>query len=199
MPKRFKVRTDSGTGPRYVLSQYIIYSSILPLRCDMIPAPKDAAPKLITSGPCADTAGWDAYTQYVAKELHGGRQTSGLIMPFPNVALDVPAANDFVAAQVKLDPTGISRPQMCVTPATTADDVRRRVKDEGFVGLKCYHVWSPVTPTFNVRPRHPRHPRHISHLTTFPPHHFPSLPTRSLTCAEQCFGGSFFSPVIFSR
>lgn len=161
----------------------------------VIPAPKDAAPKLITSGPCADTAGWDAYTQYVAKELHGGRQTSGLIMPFPNVALDVPAANDFVAAQVKLDPTGISRPQMCVTPATTADDVRRRVKDEGFVGLKCYHVWSPVTPTFNVRPPHPRHPRHISHLT------FPTSPlsfsadTKPDVCGTMFWGFVFFLPL----
>lgn len=37
---------------------------------------------------------------------------------------------------------------MLVTPLMTKDDVRMAVKEQGFVGLKCYHVWSLTEPTF---------------------------------------------------
>jgi len=54
-------------------------------------------------------------------------------MGFPNAAMDVAANNAWIAEQTKKDPSGISKPQMMVTPQTTADEVRAAVLEDGFV------------------------------------------------------------------
>ena len=54
-------------------------------------------------------------------------------MGFPNAAMDVAANNAWIAEQTKKDPSGISKPQMMVTPQTTADEVRVAVREDGFV------------------------------------------------------------------
>jgi glutamate-1-semialdehyde 2,1-aminomutase len=50
--------------------------------------------------------------------------------------------------QVRRDPA--SRGQMMVRPDTDPEWIRAEVRREGFVGLKCYHVYATEEPTFNA-------------------------------------------------
>ncbi len=88
--------------------------------------------------------GWAEYEKHIG-ELTPGRKTSGLFFGWPHATIDVEANNQFVSEQVKLDKN--SRGQMLVTPSMDAEYVRETVRKGGFVGLKCYHLWSTSTPT----------------------------------------------------
>lgn len=102
-----------------------------------------SAPALVQSGPAV--AGGDAFDEAIG-QLIPNRRHEGLFFPFPHVGLDVEAANRFLHEQLLLRPG--SRGQMLITPDMDAEFIRQTVRGRGFVGLKCYHVYSPRRPTF---------------------------------------------------
>lgn len=91
--------------------------------------------------------GWDCY-QSMMSELMPGRQTSGLFFGFPSAGVDTDAANRFVAAEAARDPG--SRAQMLITPGMDPELIRQTVRESGFAGLKCYHVWASTQPSFDA-------------------------------------------------
>lgn len=101
---------------------------------------------LLAQGP--GTVGLPVYTERM-RALAPGREFSGLFFGFPHADLDLDAENQFVASEVRGAPG--SRAHMLVKPGMDPDFVRQTVKREGFVGLKCYHVWASEQPTFNAR------------------------------------------------
>lgn len=113
-------------------------------RADHFPA--DARPALVTSGP--DVAGSAAFDVEMEK-ITPGRQTEGLFFPYPHAQVDVEAANVFLAAELQKRPG--SRGQMLITPQQDPELIREMVRRHGFVGLKCYHVFSSTTPTYDSR------------------------------------------------
>ena len=111
-------------------------------RADQFPA--DTAPPLVKSGPpVAGGAAFDA----TIEELIPGRRTEGLFFPFPHPEVDVDAANEFLHRELLARPA--SRGQMLVVPGHDPEFIRQTVRRCGFVGLKCYHVFSPRRPTFH--------------------------------------------------
>jgi hypothetical protein len=111
-------------------------------RADHFPA--DAAPGLVQSGPAV--AGSDAFDEAIG-QLIPNRRTEGLFFPFPHANLDVDAANKFLYEELLRRPG--SRGQMLITPDQDPEFIRETVRRWGFVGLKCYHVYSPRRPTFD--------------------------------------------------
>lgn len=91
--------------------------------------------------------GWDRY-QSMMGQLMPGREVSGLFFGFPSTGVDTAAANRFVAAEAGKDPG--SRAQMLITPAMDPEFIRQTVREFGFVGLKCYHVWASTRPSFDA-------------------------------------------------
>jgi len=106
----------------------------------------DSMPALVRSGP--QTAGAAAFDASMA-QLVPGRQIEGLFFPFPHLELNVATANQFLAEELK-GRSG-SRGQMVVTPSDDPEQIRDTVRRHKFVGLKCYHVYSPHKPTFDAR------------------------------------------------
>jgi glutamate-1-semialdehyde 2,1-aminomutase len=102
-------------------------------------------PEWIAGGP--DVAGLAVYSRYNGALLPG-RACSGLFFGFPHRDLDHDLANDFVAAEVRRDPG--SRAQMLVLPDMDPEYIRQTVRRQGFVGLKCYHVYAGEAPTWNA-------------------------------------------------
>ncbi len=76
-----------------------------------------------------------------------GRRTEGLFFPLPNERVAVDAANEFLHRECLRRPG--SRGQMLITPGQDPEFIRQTVRRSGFVGLKCYHVFSPRRPTFD--------------------------------------------------
>jgi glutamate-1-semialdehyde 2,1-aminomutase len=111
-------------------------------RADHFPA--DCAPPLVQAGPpLAGSAAFDdAIHQFIPN-----RRIEGLFFPFPHAQLDVDAANEFLYQQLQGRPG--SRGQMLITPSQDPEFIRDTVRRCGFVGLKCYHVYSPRRPTFD--------------------------------------------------
>ncbi len=105
-----------------------------------------AKPGVMDEGP--DSVGFATYTAAM-EDLMPGRRYSGLFFGFPHAELDIDAANDFLAGEVKADPD--SRAQMLIRPGMDPEFVRETVKRRGFVGLKCYHVWATEKPTFQAK------------------------------------------------
>src|SRR5690606_30639520 len=103
----------------------------------------ETLPALVRSGPAV--AGSAAFDEAL-EQLIPGRRHEGLFFPFPHVGLDVDAANRFLHEELKRRPG--SRGQMLITPQMDPEFIRQTVEDCGFVGLKCYHVYSPRRPTF---------------------------------------------------
>jgi glutamate-1-semialdehyde 2,1-aminomutase len=106
--------------------------------------PVEALPGLLKSGPAI--AGSAAYDEAICR-LIPHRQHEGLFFPFPHAQVDVDAGNEFLHQQLQVRPG--SRGQMLVTPAQDPEFIRQTVRRRRFVGLKCYHVWSPRRPTFD--------------------------------------------------
>jgi glutamate-1-semialdehyde 2,1-aminomutase len=104
----------------------------------------DSAPPLIKAGPTV--AGSAAFDKHMA-ELIPGRTFEGLFFPFPHAQLDVDKANAFLHEEVTRRPS--ARGQMLITPVQDPEFVRETVRRCQFVGLKCYHVYSPRKPTFD--------------------------------------------------
>ncbi len=78
-----------------------------------------------------------------------GRKISGLFFVWPAIQNDIEANNHFVRAETRADP--YSRAQMLITPDMDPELIRENVRRDGFVGLKCYSVYSPEQPTFEAR------------------------------------------------
>ncbi len=102
-----------------------------------------SVPALIRSGPAV--AGSQAFDTAI-EALIPRRRTEGLFFPFPDTAVDAAAENEFLHQELQARPD--SRGQMLVTPTDDPEWIRQTVRRYGFVGLKCYHVYSPYRPTF---------------------------------------------------
>lgn len=98
--------------------------------------------ELLRGGPAI--AGWETYCEYI-RQITPGRRTSGLFFGFPHPQVEFDAANALVAREVKRDAR--SRGQMLIYPSMDPELIRQTVRREGFVGLKCYHVYSDQKPT----------------------------------------------------
>ncbi len=107
--------------------------------------PQDDIPPALADGP--RVVGADVYLEHLA-ELMPGRTIGGLAFPFPRARLRMEEANRFVARETAKLP--YSRAQMMVAPGDDPEMVRETVRSLGLVGLKCYHLYSPVTPTFDA-------------------------------------------------
>jgi glutamate-1-semialdehyde 2,1-aminomutase len=94
----------------------------------------------------AAVAGSTAFDDAI-HQLLPNRRIDGLFFPFPHAQVDVAAANEFLRQQLQGRPR--SRGQMLITPSQDPESVRETVRRYGFVGLKCYHVYSPHRPTFD--------------------------------------------------
>ncbi len=105
--------------------------------------PVDSAPALVKSGPAV--AGSDAFDNAI-EQLIPNRRTEGLFFPLPDEHVEVDAANEFLFQQCRQRTK--SRGQMLVTPTQDPEFIRETVRRCGFVGLKCYHVFSSRRPTF---------------------------------------------------
>ena len=101
-------------------------------------------PGLVASGP--PVAGGEAFDREMEK-ITPGRKTEGLFFPYPHAQVDVDAENEFLFEELKRRPG--SRGQMLITPQQDPEFIRETVRRCGFVGLKCYHVYSPRRPTFD--------------------------------------------------
>jgi glutamate-1-semialdehyde 2,1-aminomutase len=99
---------------------------------------------LLRAGP--SVVGRQVYDDLMAALLPGRDLRRGLFFPFPNAQLDVAAANEFLFHELQQAPE--ARGQMLITPQHDPEFIRQTVQQCGFVGLKCYHVYSPVRPTF---------------------------------------------------
>lgn len=106
-------------------------------------------PGLAASGP--PIASLEEFDRRI-DQITPGRATEGLFFPFPHATVDVAAENEFLFQQLSGESSGRprqrSRGQMLVTPQMDPDFIRETIRRTGFVGLKCYHVWSPRRPTF---------------------------------------------------
>ena len=107
--------------------------------------PPDDVPELFRGGPAR--IGAEEFTHDIA-QLIPGREMDGLFFAFPKVGMDLAAANGFIAREVTKLPR--SRGQMVVTPDLDPEFIRESVRSEGFVGLKCYHVFARSQPTFEA-------------------------------------------------
>ncbi|MES1213246.1 MAG: amidohydrolase family protein, partial [Singulisphaera sp.] len=101
-------------------------------------------PAFVASGPAV--AGSEAFDRAI-EALIPRRRTEGLFFPLPDTNVNADAANDFLSEQLLLRPG--SRGQMLITPDLEAELIRDRIRQNGFVGLKCYHVYTARRPTFD--------------------------------------------------
>ncbi len=106
--------------------------------------PQDDIPAGLVYGPRIADA--DVYLAHMA-ELLPGRDISALVFPFPRAGLQMAKANRFAAKETAK--ISGSRAQMMVAPGDDPDMIRETVRSLGLVGLKCYHLYSPVTPTLD--------------------------------------------------
>jgi predicted TIM-barrel fold metal-dependent hydrolase len=97
-----------------------------------------------------ETVGYNEYRS-LASDLHPGRQTSALFLSFgmPARARGVDSMNAFVARQVACDPS--YRGAFFVRPKDDPEWVREEVRRLKLHGLKCYHTFASVTPTWEAR------------------------------------------------
>lgn len=101
-------------------------------------------PALVKSGPpVAGSAEFDRQMEPLIPD----RKTEGLFFPFPHPTVDANAENEFLFQELQKRPG--SRGQMLITPDQDPEFIRESVRRFGFVGLKCYHVYSPRRPTFD--------------------------------------------------
>ena len=108
--------------------------------------PDDRVPELFKQGPAE--AGARAFQAHMG-ELLPGRKIDGLFFALPFAGLKIEAANRFLVDQVRKLPG--SRGQMLITPTMDPEQIRQTVREFGFVGLKCYHLYSNSEPTFDAR------------------------------------------------
>ncbi|MHB8861460.1 MAG: amidohydrolase family protein [Pirellulaceae bacterium] len=106
----------------------------------------DAVLPIVQAGPpqVGSTVFDDAVDQLIPN-----RRIEGLFFPYPHAQVDVEAGNEFLYQQ--LQQRRGSRGQMLITPGQDPELIRETVRRCGFVGLKCYHVFSSHHPTYDSR------------------------------------------------
>ncbi len=96
------------------------------------------------------SVGFDQYVRLM-EDLHPGRRLGALFIGYASV--DKPASvargNAWVAEQVARDP-GSYRGDFFVRPGDDPEWVRQEVRRLGLHGLKCYHTFAPITPTWEA-------------------------------------------------
>ena len=75
-----------------------------------------------------------------AARLYPGRETHFLVLGTPAPGIDVTAHNRWCIEQVRQDPQ--SRMNRLVTPSCRVQDIERDVREQGFIGLKPYRLFS---------------------------------------------------------
>ena len=78
--------------------------------------------------------------QQWAGRLYPGRETHFLVLGTPTVGMDIAAHNNWCIEQVRQDPQ--SRMNRLVTPSCRIADIERDIREQGFVGLKPYRLYS---------------------------------------------------------
>src|SRR5665213_3565368 len=106
--------------------------------------PTDAMPGLVKSGP--PIVGSEVFDDAIT-QLIPNRRTEGLFFGYPHAQVNLDAENEFLHQELLRRPG--SRGQMLITPSQDPEFIRQTVRRCGFVGLKCYHVYSPRRPTFD--------------------------------------------------
>ena len=81
-----------------------------------------------------------ATLQQWAARLYPGRETHFLALGTPALGIDVQAHNRWCVEQIGNDPQ--SRMNRLVTPSCRAQDIERDVREQGFIGLKPYRLFS---------------------------------------------------------
>jgi glutamate-1-semialdehyde 2,1-aminomutase len=102
-------------------------------------------PPLAACGP--EIAGWECFSRHMSA-ITPGREYDALCFPFPAVGLDVAGANEFLARELAAQPA--LRGAMMTVPGMDPEFVRESVRRYRFAGLKCYHLFSPLKPTFEA-------------------------------------------------
>ncbi len=106
------------------------------------------APALATPG--HDTVGYAEYRRLMA-DLHPGADLAALFLPIFSMQHreKIPAANEWIAQEVKHDPRCRGEFFICADddPEWVRDEVRRL----GLHGLKCYHITAATQPTWEAR------------------------------------------------
>ena len=90
-------------------------------------------------------ADYDQYMRLMA-DIHPGRATKVLFIPFPVERELMPDANAWCARQAAADAD--CRSLFVVTPDDDPEWVRQEVTRLGACGLKCYHTYAPAKPTW---------------------------------------------------
>ena len=108
--------------------------------------PAGDAPPLVQAGP--SVAG-DAAYRCAMELLLPSRTMEGLFFGYPHARVDVDAANAFVHDQLR-HRSG-SRGEWMITPRQDPEWIRDSVRQYGFVGLKCYHLFAACDATFDAR------------------------------------------------
>ena len=93
--------------------------------------------------------GYDQYLQAMV-DIHGERTGGALFIPFAeasNIA-SRDLANEWVSQSVAKDPN--FRGNFFITPQDDPQWVKQEVKRLGLHGLKCYHTFAEVTPTWEA-------------------------------------------------
>jgi glutamate-1-semialdehyde 2,1-aminomutase len=94
---------------------------------------------------CTGDVGYDEYLRLV-DDLHPGRRVAALFIPFANQPGLLPAANAWVARNLRPDCRGL----FFVKPDDDPEWVRQEVRRLGLHGLKCYHTMAPAQPTWEA-------------------------------------------------
>jgi len=103
-------------------------------------------PALVASGPAV--VDWLSFVRLM-EQITPGRNYSALAFPYPAAGMDTTSANAFLEEQTKAHTECLA--QMVVTPDMDAEFVRETVLRGRFAGLKCYHVFSTSSPTFDSK------------------------------------------------
>lgn len=93
-------------------------------------------------------AGWSAYCRAVERWMSEHRPSDGLVFTFPKPALDVDAANRFVAEEVR--PLVGSRALLMIRPHDDPAEIEVTLAAERFAGFKVYHVFAGTADTFEA-------------------------------------------------
>ena len=83
------------------------------------------------------------------EDLHPGRRMAALFIPFPPQPAQLAQANQWTASQTAAHPD--FRCLFFVAPDDDPEWVREEVKRLGAVGLKCYHTYADVKPTWEAQ------------------------------------------------
>ncbi len=97
---------------------------------------KTSVPSALSSWGLAD---FSTLQQWAAR-LYPGRETHFLVLGTPAPGIDVTAHNRWCIEQVRQDPQ--SRMNRLVTPSCRVQDIERDVREQGFIGLKPYRLFS---------------------------------------------------------